>query len=248
MKHTARRSGFTLIELLIVIAVIGILAGMLVPAIHYVREKARKDECLNNLRQWGTALQGYLDEHRGRFPGYGPTLRESDAWFNVLPPYLGLEPMSEMGEIPHPGSGRKSPFLCPSEPVGFGGLDTSTLKSYFSSYTLNSWIDNAQNEEKFTKRLRLSQLNEQHKPAVTPASFVVFAEVGDGTQMGVDLSTLSEKAFRHSRSFNVCFADGHAENILENDAWNGAPGNAGDNYGGVQWNPNNPDLSGKKGN
>ncbi len=245
MRRPSRRSGFTLMELLIVIAIIGVLAGMLVPAINYVREKARKDECLNNLRQWGTALQGYLDEHRGVFPTYEARLADGSAWFNALPPYLGLDPMNEMDRIPHPGAGIKSPFLCPSESVGLGADSTASLKSYYSSYTMNSWVDDQANSEKFSKRLRLAQLSAQHNPPVAPAQFVVFAETGDGTKGGIDLSSFSEKTFRHSRSFNVCFADGHAENIHANDAWNGSGHSKTDNYGGYQWNPNNSDLSGK---
>jgi len=237
MRRSAR-SGFTLMELLIVIAIIGILAGMLFPAVNYVREKARKDECLNNLRQWGVALQGYLDEHRGRFPSYDADLAKPDGWFNVLPPYLGIDPLKDMDRTPAPGRGIKSPFLCPSESVGLGADEGAQSKSYFSSYTMNTWIKDS--------GLRLSQLNEQHDPPIVPATFVVFAETGDGAVGGINLSMVSEKTFRHARSFNICFADGHAENILENDAWNGSGHSAGDNYGGIQWDPNNGDLTGKK--
>ena len=106
MRRSAR-SGFTLMELLIVIAIIGILAGMLFPAVNYVREKARKDECLNNLRQWGVALQGYLDEHRGRFPSYEADLAKADGWFNVLPPYLGIDPLKDM-DRPPPGAASRA--------------------------------------------------------------------------------------------------------------------------------------------
>ena len=237
MRRSAR-SGFTLMELLIVIAIIGILAGMLFPAVNYVREKARKDECLNNLRQWGVALQGYLDEHRGRFPSYEADLAKADGWFNVLPPYLGIDPLKDMDRTPAPGRGIKSPFLCPSESVGLGADEGAQSKSYFSSYTMNTWIKDS--------GLSLTQLNEQHDPPIVPATFVVFAETGDGAFGGINLSMVSEKTFRHARSFNICFADGHAENILENDAWNGSGHGAGDNYGGIQWDPNNGDLTGKK--
>lgn len=251
MERNARRSGFTLMELLIVIAIISILAAMLFPAINYVREKARKNECLNNLRQWGVALQGYLDEHRGRFPTYGaakedtsgaavasPALTVADAWYNVLPPYIGLDALKDMERTPGPGRGIKSPFLCPSEPVGLDATDETQTKTYFSSYTMNTLIK--------ATGLRLSQLNEQHDPPIVPATFVIFAETGDGTVGGINLSLFSAKTFRHVHSYNVCFADGHAENILENDAWNGTGHNPDDNYGGVQWNPNNGDLTGKK--
>ena len=250
MQRPARRSGFTLMELLIVIAIIGIISGMMFPVVNYVREKARKTECMNNLRQWGAALQGYLDEHRGKFPSYAPKLEATDAWFNVLPAYLAdnIDPMSVQGaagRIAVPGAGIKTPFLCTSESVGLSGDDAKPGSTYYSSYTMNSWIDNAQNESKgFTKRLRITQLHEQHDPPVTPASFVVFAETADGTKGGVDLGSdaLNEKACRHSRSMNLCFADGHAENVHFNHLGCGLGSDK--NYGGIQWNPTNPDLTG----
>lgn len=57
-SHTTRR-GFTVIELLVVVAIIGILAGLLLPAISQARESARRAACLNNLRQIQLGTQHY---------------------------------------------------------------------------------------------------------------------------------------------------------------------------------------------
>lgn len=253
MQRTSRRAGFTLLELLIVIAIVGILAGMVFPAVGYVREKARKDECLSNLRQWGVAMQGYLDEHRGVFPTYGcetaggtPDLNEPSAWYNVLPAYLSSSTpaLKDHAKTPRPGGGIRSPFLCPSESVGLNGntTDDTAAKKYFSSYTLNSWINNAANSGSFSKRLRVSQLNERHQPPVTPAAFVIFSETGNSNLGGVNLNLLDESACRHARSINLCFADGHVENVHANLLGYGLAET--DNYGGIQWNPNNSNLKG----
>ncbi|AHF94910.1 hypothetical protein OPIT5_29775 [Opitutaceae bacterium TAV5] len=60
------RHGFTLIELLTVIAIIGILAGILIPVVGSVRRKAKVSTCLSNHRQITIGYLQYLNDNRGK--------------------------------------------------------------------------------------------------------------------------------------------------------------------------------------
>ena len=65
------KKAFTLIELLVVIAIIAILAAMLMPALAKARAEAKKAACRGSQHGIGLALQLYLNDFNGKFPGNG---------------------------------------------------------------------------------------------------------------------------------------------------------------------------------
>ena len=75
--------GFTLIELLVVISIVVLLMAILLPALQRVRKQARAVVCQTNLKQWGTILALYTEDHQGRLSAAlwllrGPSLIEGD--------------------------------------------------------------------------------------------------------------------------------------------------------------------------
>ncbi len=122
-----RRNGFTLIELLVVIGIIGILIGLLLPAVQKVREAAARIQCQNNLKQIGLAFHNHHDT-LGYFPSGGWAVTSPPTYVNGLPtvgaqqqagwgfqvlPYLEGDNVWKAGPIVAIATPNKV-FFCPS--------------------------------------------------------------------------------------------------------------------------------------
>jgi len=67
-------SGFTLIELLVVIAIIAILAAMLLPALSAAKERAKRVNCMSDLKQGNVASQMYANDYQQYLPPMAVTI------------------------------------------------------------------------------------------------------------------------------------------------------------------------------
>ncbi|MBI5383177.1 MAG: prepilin-type N-terminal cleavage/methylation domain-containing protein [Verrucomicrobia bacterium] len=85
------RDGFTLLELLVVVAIIGLLAALLLPALSRAKERARSVWCISNLKQVGLGFRMFALDHESHYPWhldsedggtYGVTA--GDSWRNHL--------------------------------------------------------------------------------------------------------------------------------------------------------------------
>jgi prepilin-type N-terminal cleavage/methylation domain-containing protein/prepilin-type processing-associated H-X9-DG protein len=118
--------GFTLVELLVVVAIIGALVALLLPAVQAARESSRRSQCANNLRQQGLALIGFEGEHRTLPVGCLDCLddpKRFHSWNSQILPWLEQAPLRKQldfttpsYEAPNIGVGGTAldVFLCPS--------------------------------------------------------------------------------------------------------------------------------------
>ncbi len=141
-----RAVGFTLVEMLVVIAIIGALVGLLMPAVQSTREAGRRAQCCNQLRQIGLALQHYAAVHKHfppgavvkpQYPAYsswydpweeaasGSSGMQGTSWILYILPYIELNDLYSRWNFSKSVLGNKDIaqtdiklFYCPTRRVG----------------------------------------------------------------------------------------------------------------------------------
>ena len=105
-EEVGRKRAFTLTELLVVIAVIGILAATLLPALARAKHKTIQADCISNLKQLGQALQMYVDDNDDRFPGplwnglqASYDANSSEEFLHYVAPYLGVPQLPDQPAV-----------------------------------------------------------------------------------------------------------------------------------------------------
>ncbi|MDW8344076.1 MAG: type II secretion system protein [Verrucomicrobiae bacterium] len=84
-------TGFTLVELLVVVAIIGLLSAVTLPAIARARDKARAIRCLTQMRQLSLSLHAFADDRQDTWPrsSHSAAAHGELPWNQAIAPYLG---------------------------------------------------------------------------------------------------------------------------------------------------------------
>ncbi len=198
-----RRTKFTLVELLVVIAIIAILAAMLLPALSRARGKARQTACQGKVREIARGVQAYGEDYQS----YGPEgTNVSNNLYTAsdkggIADYVGVSKSYLDNKITPPIS------LC-TEGGGYGnriavwGTGTPNANPN-SSYGINANLcrGNAEN----MKDVR----NPSGRMMITPAGIDGWHNTT--TRRGGYCDGWTTMAFRHFRTANQAFVDGHVE-------------------------------------
>jgi prepilin-type N-terminal cleavage/methylation domain-containing protein/prepilin-type processing-associated H-X9-DG protein len=236
-----QRRGFTIIELLIVIAIMGLLIALLLPAIQGAREAARCTQCRSNLHQIGLAVQSYYEVNHGRFFLHHPfdadvasQFSEADSfaeiyWEDKLMPFIGSVAESQ-NSVAQQGIvvNSASIYRCPDDtsyPTPYINPSTGLVDGIAqrTSYLMNSQLSHK------TRRYGLWSLaGLQYSSGLTnficwverDASQFVPPSQNDPRQDDYDiwLGTLIFEPWiattRHTQLANYLFLDGHVETLL----------------------------------
>ena len=119
----SKQSGFTLVELLTVTVIIAILAGLLMPVLSKITGGANSTRCVANLRQIGTAMNAYANDHDDRlpgplalvqYPGFGADAEaEKGSLARLLAKYLDVTERKDDSDRAR-ATERANVFTCPS--------------------------------------------------------------------------------------------------------------------------------------
>src|SRR6516165_9692277 len=96
VRQTRKRTGLSMIELLVVLALLGFLLALLLPAVQKVREAAARTQTINNLKMVAIALHSHHDVYK-QFPPacgkFGGNIKTAQSIHVHLLPYMEQDPL-----------------------------------------------------------------------------------------------------------------------------------------------------------
>jgi len=203
---TAAR-GMTLVELLVVVAIVGTLAGLLLPAVQGVREAARQTACSLSLRELGLAFHLYADTHGGRLPRsfHSAGAHREPGWAVSIAAFLGDPEAENLDEW---AGTFNSYFRCPSDPERDPTKYTCAMNVHFE---LSPKGDDYEGSPTTWRKMRLIP-KKQRTVLLAESRPVAF---GDHFMCHLwETLAAAENAVafdRHAGRSNYLFVDGHVE-------------------------------------
>ena len=189
---TASSQAFTLIELLVVMAIIGLLAGHLLPALAKARGKALSVKCVSQLRQLGLATQIYADDNHDHLPGNQHNL---PSWIFSLSTLCGTNLLRCPLEKSRPFSYAVNDFLT-AHPAGAPSLDFSRRTSV-SAPSETLWMAELQGDVLGQDHFHFADYRNSYDPGTSEGGYSPKSFQGQ-----VDV-------LRHNHSANYLHLDGH---------------------------------------
>ena len=212
MKILKKRKTFTLIELLIVIAIIGILASLLLPALQQARASVKTAVCKSNLKQIHLAFANYVNDYDEWVPlvMYHFNANGQKEWHENregILKYLHLKNDDNLETI--------GVLRCPSNKRGWGTTSTSNVGNYAMNYYMGYSSDLAhapyRKISSFSKpSLTLVYSDSGKRSDDNRTQYILKGEDGI-VYIGVNSARVNYSAFLHLNNslMNIGFLDGH---------------------------------------